>query len=130
MHLPVGDCRVTGCERPWTDSGTRPVCRSHWWQLQKHGGTLEEFLADPAIKGLPGLGDCAVLACNRRAVSAGETRLCHAHEKRIWTLRKDPGFDEEMWLRTAPSSGFAAEVSFRGLPDLVVAHLLFGLQHR
>ncbi|MGA4844728.1 tyrosine-type recombinase/integrase [Streptomyces sp. G45] len=130
MHLPVGDCRVAGCERPWTDSGTRPVCRSHWWQLQKHGGTLEEFLADPSIKGLPGLGDCAVLACNRRAVSAGETRLCHAHEKRIWTLRKDPGFDEETWLRTAPSGAFAAEVSFRGLPALVVAQLLFGLQHR
>ncbi|MFI9630827.1 hypothetical protein [Streptomyces sp. NPDC052042] len=130
LHLPVGGCRVSGCERPWTDSGTRPVCRTHWWQMQKHGGTLEEFLADPAVKGLPGLGDCAVLACNRRAVSAGDTRLCHAHEKRLWALRKNPAFDQAAWLRTAPSCGFAAEVSFRGLPDLVVAQLLFGLQHR
>ncbi|MGW4784975.1 tyrosine-type recombinase/integrase [Streptomyces sp. NPDC004230] len=130
QHLPVGDCRVTGCERPWTDSGGRPVCRTHWWQLQKHGGTLEEFLADPAVKGLPSLGDCAVLACNRRAVSAGATRLCHAHEKRLWVLRKDSDFDQDTWLRTAPSGGYAAEVSFRGLPELVVAQLLFGLQHR
>ncbi|MFG2886667.1 hypothetical protein ACGFYV_30930 [Streptomyces sp. NPDC048297] len=28
-HLPTGDCRVAACERPWTDSGSRPVCRSH-----------------------------------------------------------------------------------------------------
>ncbi|MCX5316675.1 tyrosine-type recombinase/integrase [Streptomyces sp. NBC_00154] len=130
LHLPVGDCRVGGCERPWTDSGGRPVCRTHWWQLQKYGGSLEEFLADPAAKGLPSLGDCAALACNRRAVSAGDTRLCHPHEKRLWALREEPDFDEEAWLRTAPSTGFAAKVSFRGLPELVVAQLLFGLQHR
>ncbi|MFK8851698.1 tyrosine-type recombinase/integrase [Streptomyces sp. Ac-502] len=54
----------------------------------------------------------------------------HAHEKRLWALRKNPGFDQDTWLRTAPSGSFAAEVSFRGLPDLVVAQLLFGLQHR
>ncbi|WP_432137176.1 tyrosine-type recombinase/integrase [Streptomyces sp. bgisy154] len=129
-YLGVGNCRVAGCERPWTDSGGRPVCRTHWWHLQKHGGTLEEFLADPAVKGLPGLGDCSALACNRQSVNTMGTRLCRAHEKQAQSLRKGPGFDEATWLRTAPSVGFAAEVSFRGLPDLVVAQLLFGLQHR
>lgn len=128
-HLGVGDCCVAGCERPWTDSGRR-VCRSHQWQLHEHGGTVEEFLADPDVKGLPGLGDCAVLACIRRAVSAGDMRLCHPHELRLWTLRKEPGFDKEAWLRTAPSGALGAEVSLRGLPDLVVAQLLYGLQHR
>ncbi|MFE2868811.1 tyrosine-type recombinase/integrase [Embleya sp. NPDC059259] len=129
-YLGVGNCRVASCERPWTDSAGRPVCRTHWWQLQKHGGTLEVFLADPAVKGLPGLGDCSALACNRQAVSATGTRLCRAHEVHAQSLRKNAGFDEAEWLRIAPSVGFAAEVSFRSLPDLVVAQLLFGLQHR
>ncbi|MFG2886666.1 tyrosine-type recombinase/integrase [Streptomyces sp. NPDC048297] len=71
-----------------------------------------------------------MLACNRRAVSAGDVRLCHTHEKRHWALREEDDFDEKAWLRTAPSAAFATEVSFRGLPDLVVAQLLFGLQHR
>ncbi|MCZ0984503.1 hypothetical protein [Streptomyces diastatochromogenes] len=36
----------------------------------------------------------------------------------------------EEWLRTAPSGSFGIEISFRGLPELVVTQLLFGLQHR
>ncbi|MCL7430365.1 hypothetical protein [Streptomyces sp. YS415] len=130
LHLGTGTCRVSGCERPWNNSGAEPVCRAHRWQKIKHGGTLEEFLADPAIKGLPGLGDCSVLACNRQAVSEFGTRLCHPHGKSLPALRRKPGFDEEMWLRTAPSGSYGIEISFRSLPELVVAQLLFGLQHR
>lgn len=33
-------------------------------------------------------------------------------------------------LRTAPSGSYGAEISFRGLPDLVVVQLLFGLKVR
>ncbi|MFD7529826.1 hypothetical protein ACFV8E_19870 [Streptomyces sp. NPDC059849] len=95
----------------------------------KHGGTLEEFLADPSVKGLPGLGDCSVLACNRQAVNESGTRLCHPHGKPFPALRREPGFDEEEWLRTAPSGSFGIEIGFRGLPGLVFAQLLFGLQH-
>ncbi|MFI6461595.1 tyrosine-type recombinase/integrase [Streptomyces sp. NPDC050538] len=130
LHLGTGACRVAGCERPWNNSGTEPVCRAHRWQKIKHGGTLEEFLADPTVKGLPGLGDCSVLACNRQAVNESGTRLCHPHGKQLPALRRQPDFDEARWLRTAPSGSFGVEISFRGLPDLVVAQLLFGLQHR
>ncbi|MDJ0341747.1 hypothetical protein QMK19_04415 [Streptomyces sp. H10-C2] len=130
LHLGTGTCRVAGCERPWNNSGKEPVCRGHRWQMIKHGGALEQFLADPAVKGLPGLGDCSVLACNRQAISEFGTRLCHPHGKPLPALRRQPGFDEERWLRTAPSASYGIEVSFRGLPELVVAQLLFGLQHR
>ncbi|MFE7268458.1 tyrosine-type recombinase/integrase [Streptomyces sp. NPDC057592] len=130
LHLGTENCRVSGCERPWISSGNDSVCRSHRWQMIKHGGTLEEFLADPSVKGLPGLGDCSVLACNRQAVNESGTRLCHPHGKPFPALRREPGFDEEEWLGTAPSGSFGIEISFRGLTDLVVAQLLFGLQHR
>ncbi|MFJ7209863.1 tyrosine-type recombinase/integrase [Streptomyces sp. NPDC098789] len=130
LHMGTGTCRVSSCERPWNNSGKEPVCRAHRWQMIKHGGTLEEFLADPDIKGLPGLGDCSVLACNRQAISEFGTRLCHPHGKALPALRRKAGFDEGMWLRTAPSGSYGIEISFRGLPELVVAQLLFGLQHR
>ncbi|MGW1620515.1 tyrosine-type recombinase/integrase [Streptomyces sp. NPDC002172] len=130
LHLGTENCRVSGCERPWINSGNEPVCRAHQWQMIKHGGTLEEFLADPSVKGLAGLGDCSVLACNRQAVNERGTRLCYPHSKQHAALRREPGFDEEEWLRTEPSGSFGIEISFRGLPELVVAQLLFGLQHR
>ncbi|MBW8800177.1 MAG: site-specific integrase [Streptomyces sp.] len=130
LHLGTENCRVSGCERPWINSGNEPVCRAHRWQMIKHGGTLEEFLADPSVKGLAGLGDCSVLACNRQAVNERGTRLCYPHSKQHAALRREPGFDEEEWLRTEPSGSFGIEISFRGLPELVVAQLLFGLQHR
>jgi hypothetical protein len=116
LHLGTENCRVSGCERPWINSGNEPVCRAHRWQMIKHGGTLEEFLADPSVKGLPGLGDCSVLACNRQAFNESGTRLCHPHGKRLPALRREPGFDEEEWLRTAPSGSYGIEISFRGLP--------------
>ncbi|MET8831599.1 tyrosine-type recombinase/integrase [Streptomyces sp. NPDC004610] len=130
LHLGTENCRVSGCERPWINSGNEPVCRAHRWQMIKHGGTLKEFLADLSVRGLPGLGDCSVLACNRQAVNKSGTRLCYPHGKLLPALRREPGFDEEEWLRTEPSGGFGIEISFRGLPELVVAQLLFGLQHR
>ncbi|MEV8529879.1 site-specific integrase [Streptomyces sp. NPDC052000] len=130
LHMGTENCQVTDCRRPWINSGSEPVCRAHRWQMIKHGGPLKDFLADPTVKGLPGLGDCAVLACNRQAINERGTRLCHPHAKRLPALRREAGFDEQEWLRTEPSGSFGVEISFRGLPDLVVAQLLFGLQHR
>ncbi|MFE7664727.1 tyrosine-type recombinase/integrase [Streptomyces celluloflavus] len=125
-----GQCRVDGCERTWINSRKQPLCRSHWYQYQQFGCTLTEFLADPAARALPGFGDCGVLACTRQAVTAVGHRLCHPHGKQLNSLRKEGPVDEQLWLRTAPSGCNGAEISFRGLPDLVVAQLLFGLQYR
>lgn len=72
-----------------------------------------------------------MLACTRQAVTVVGLRLCHPHGKQLNHLRRTEGdIDEQMWLRTAPSGCNGAEASFRGLPDLVVAQLLFGPQHR
>src|SRR5262249_29779490 len=50
--------------------------------------------------------------------------------KQLNQFRKEGTVDEQLWLRTAPSGCNGSEISFRGLPDLVVAQLLFGLHHR
>ncbi|MFC9633748.1 hypothetical protein ACFTY8_31910 [Streptomyces mirabilis] len=71
-----------------------------------------------------------MLACTRQAVTAVGHRLCHPHGKQLNNFREEGPVDEQVWLRTAPSGCNGAEISFRGLPDLIVAQLLFGLQYR
>ncbi|MEV7856438.1 site-specific integrase [Streptomyces sp. NPDC088183] len=130
-RVGAGGCRVGGCERTWINSNRQPLCRSHWYRYRQSGGTLMEFLADPAVLALPRLGDCGVLACTRQTVTVVGHRLCHPHGKQLNHLRKaDADIDEQLWLRTVPSGCSGSEISFRGLADLVVAQLLFGVQHR
>ncbi|WP_369211748.1 tyrosine-type recombinase/integrase [Streptomyces flavofungini] len=124
-------CSVTGCGRPRINNGKQRICRAHWYRLQVCGGTLEEFLADLAVEPLSGLGDCGVLACTREAASPVGLRLCETHHRRMVRLRRHGVVvDEQEWLRTNDAASQGTEVSFRGLPDLVAAQLLFGIYQR
>ena len=56
---------------------------------------------------------------------------CDAHQQRLRTARNhDPGLDEGYWRRSEPPIGRGGEISFRGLPPLVIAEVLAGLQQR
>ncbi|MFE3455416.1 tyrosine-type recombinase/integrase [Nonomuraea sp. NPDC059194] len=127
----VEDCRVPACGRPALDSGKMPLCRAHRYQFLQWGGTLKEFLADPQVEPLPGFGDCGVLACTRPAATDFRLGLCDRHSRQLSRMRRAGNhINEQEWLRTAPSGSYGAEISFRGLPDLVIAQLLFGLKIR
>lgn len=68
------------------------------------------------------------MTCRRR-LAAG--LYCHAYQQRLRSLRKqDPSLDESCWQATESAIGHGGEVSLRGLPPLVVAELLVGLQQR
>ena len=125
----VGLCAV-GCARPW-ESRRRPLCAAHEHQQ----GTVlrvsvEEFLARPDLRPLPGFGPCRVLACTRLRYS-GTSPFCKAHHRR-WTLASeaDEGLSREWWCRTESAVAEAGTISFRGLAEQVVVEVLFGLQQR
>jgi hypothetical protein len=107
------------------------LCSAHHWQKDRvHRCSLEEFLARTDLEPLPSLGACAVAACYRDA-SVIKSMVCHAHNCRMLDARRaDPGLDADDWLATQTAIPEGAEVSFGGLPDLVVAQVLFGFQQR
>ena len=112
----VGLCAV-GCARPW-ESRRRPLCAAHEHQQ----GTvlrvsIDEFLARPDLRPLPGFGPCRVLACTRLRYS-GTSPFCKAHHRR-WTLASeaDEGLSREWWCRTESAVAEAGTISFRGLAE-------------
>lgn len=125
----VGLCAV-GCARPW-ESRRRPLCAAHG-HLQ---GTvlqipIDEFLARPDLRPLPGFGPCSVLACTRLC-NSGTSPFCKAHHRR-WTLAAgaDEGLSLDRWCRTESAVVEAGKISLRGLAERVVAEVLYGLQQR
>ena len=127
--IGVGRCAV-GCPRPW-ESRRRPLCAAHDHQQREVlKVTVGAFLARPEVVPLPGLGPCRVLACPRLRYS-GRSLFCKAHLRR-WrqAARTDPRPGMEQWCRTEPAVAEAGSISLRGLPRLVVAEILYGLQRR
>jgi integrase len=126
-------CAVTGCQRMSPSPSPRsrlPVCGPHrrMW-LRRPEISLEQFLADLAVRPLPALQPCLIAACSRR--SASGHRYCPTHYVRWRTaLAVEPGLDERRWQlgRSAVSQG--GQVSLRGLTPLVVVEVLFGVQQR
>ena len=125
----VGLC-AGGCARPW-ESRRRPLCAAHEHQQ----GTvlrvsIDEFLARPDLRPLPGFGPCRVLACTRLRYS-GTSPFCKAHHRR-WTLASeaDEGLSREWWCRTESAVAEAGTISFRGLTERVAVEVLYGLQQR
>ena len=93
------------------------------------GLSLDQFLTGSA-EPLPPLAFCAVTACTRQRRHP-DGRYCEAHQQRLRTVRtRDAHLDESYWQATEPAVGRGGEVSLRGLPPLVVAELLVGLQQR
>lgn len=127
-----GSCGVPGCRRPWR-SERAGLCPWHAEQRDRCGAvSVEEFLARAGredIRPLPAAGPCRVVSCDREA--AGEVQpYCLMHRTRYYKARREAGFDEERWRATQKSPGGPGTVVLRGLPPLVIAQLLLGLQLR
>lgn len=91
---------------------------------------FEAFLAHPLARPLPSCGPCLVPACARdRAGTSGS--YCDAHQQRFRAaVRAVPGLDEAAWRAAQPAIAQYGQVSLHGLPPLVTAQLLAGLQRR
>jgi len=125
----VGRCQV-GCARPW-ESARRPLCGAHDHQQRVVLRLpVEEFLARPGVVPLPGFGPCQVLACTRLRYSR-LSGFCKAHQTRwLYAARQEPRPDAVQWCCTEPAVAEGGMISLRGLPRLVVAEILYGLQRR
>lgn len=125
----IGGCVVTGCARQWA-SGRARLCRHHLDQRQSLGLGMAEFLAHPQTRALRAYRPCEVASCPRQRRHR-DGQYCDAHQLRLRaTRRRDSGLDEGLWRRTEPPIGAGGQVSLRGLPALVVAQVLLGLQQR
>lgn len=125
----VAPCQVPQCERPGR-KGQSPLCAAHLYQQREiYKLPVEEYLAHPEVQPLPALDLCLVAACDRQ--HEGRDGYCHAHEqRRRIDLRNGTLTDEALWQRTSTAVAEAGRISLRGLPDHVVAEILYGLQQR
>jgi len=123
-------CVVDGCRREW-ESASSGLCRAHAEQLRALPvADLDEFLAHRQTRPLPPCAPCVAAACTRQRRHP-DGLYCGAHQQRLRTARaRDPHLDETHWRATEPAIGHGGMVSLRGLPPLVVAELLVGLQQR
>ncbi|MEU1458439.1 hypothetical protein [Streptomyces avermitilis] len=117
-------CQVAHCERP----GRRAtlLCSSHDYRRRNvYELPLEDFLAHSEVQPLPALGSCQVAACDRQ----GETRdgYCTPHADQCRDLRQEGVLEDEgLWRLTTPAIAESRKVSLRGLPDRVVAEIIYG----
>ena len=106
------------------------LCRRHLDQQQSLGLEMAEFIAHPQTAALTACPSCEVPSCPRQRRHRGG-RYCDAHRLRLRAkTRTDPGVDVDVWQRTEPPIGVGGQVSLRGLPALVAAQVLLGLQQR
>jgi integrase len=124
-----GGCVVVACAREWTSS-RHMLCRAHLEQAETLEVPAAEFASHPMAAPLAACGACAVAACVRQCRHpAGH--YCDAHQQRLrLARRRDPALDERRWQLTEPPVGRGGQVSFRGLPPVVAAEVLVGLQQR
>jgi hypothetical protein len=124
-----GSCVVPGCAREWVSSGSA-LCRTHLDLQQALGIGVEELCVHPQARPLPACGPCEVAACPRQRRHR-DGSYCEAHQQRLRDATdRDPALDEGHWRLTEPAVGRGGQISLRGLPPLVVAQLLLGLQQR
>jgi integrase len=121
-------CLVEGCAR---ECGARKsLCPRHREQRAASGLSLTEFLAHPHTVGFAAGELCPVAACPRQRRGRGSV-YCAVHQVRWRTaVRADPAIDENHWRAIEPAVGVGGQISLRGLPQMVVAEVLFGLQQR
>jgi integrase len=129
--LPVRapGCAVAGCQR-MSPTPRSTLCDRHRRRFQlRPEATMEQFLADPAVRALPALAACQVAACSRRSESGH--RYCPTHYQRWRTsVIRDPETEQRHWQLTQSAVSQGGQVSLRGLPALVVVEVLFGIQQR
>ncbi|MFD4433753.1 tyrosine-type recombinase/integrase, partial [Nocardia sp. NPDC058497] len=129
-----GICVVPRCERPWRSSGLA-LCSTHHQQRSRYLKVpLDEFVVHPKVKALPAFGPCEVLACTRDRDGNGPYCMNHQTYWNQARRQADAGtgepVDPELFRRTSRAVMNGTECSMRGLPDRVVAELLFGLEQR
>ena len=123
-----GACAVRGCGRPWR-SARAQLCLWHAEQRERLGTlALEAFLARDDVRPMAGFGPCRVVACDRDAVA--EHLYCRVHRDRYYKARRQAGFDEVRWRAAEQPVTGPGIVVLRGLPPLVTAQVLLGLQRR
>ncbi len=124
-----GGCAVAGCARERVSSG-KGLCRGHLEQAGRLGVPAAELSVHAEARPLAACGPCEVAACTRQRRHPDGT-YCEAHQMRLRAARrKDPHLDEQRWQLTEAAVGVGGQVSFRGLPTLVIAEVLVGLQQR
>ncbi|MGI8307009.1 tyrosine-type recombinase/integrase [Saccharopolyspora hattusasensis] len=118
-------CQTQGCgNQVYGHDRTCGMCRTSMASPEDHqgGGAVEGVV--PLQPGRL----CQVEACGR---ARRNRRYCRAHDERWRDQRRtDPGFDERRWRRIEPAIEGAGQVSLHGIPALVVAEVLYGLQQR
>ena len=130
---PVGEvsraapCAVPGCQRL---AGSHGLCRSHRSGQLLRGLSVEEFTAAPTRRALARFGVCQVAACPRDRCG-GLVAYCEPHQAR-WLRERgaDPRLDETRWRVTTSPSVVTGQVSLAGMPPLITAQVLYGLQQR
>jgi len=120
-------CRVPGFERP---VGTNDLCLACDGLRRRRGQSVAAYVTGDGRFGRaaprPGLGVCTVVACGRLAAHP-ETGLCGAHDG-AW--RKSGRPDLSVFALTASpcQPDRAGRVVLAGLPDPVVAEILYAIQ--
>jgi integrase len=123
-----GQCSVSDCDREWA-SAPIGICERHLDQQNALGVSRAEFLLHPLTVPFGEAGPCQVASCPRQRRHP-DGRYCAAHQIRFRTASRNRAFDEQQWQRTEAPINFGGQVSLRGLPPLVIAQLLYGLQQR
>jgi integrase len=124
-----GACAVPGCGRPWRSERAQ-LCLWHAEQRDRSGRPdLRAFLARDDVRPMAGFGPCQVAACDREA-AAEQHPYCLVHRERYYKARREAGFDEARWRAADRPVTGPGTVVLRGLPPLVIAQVLLGLQRR
>jgi integrase len=121
-------CAVPRCRRRPT--GDHGLCRSHRRGQVRRRVAVEEFATDPARQALTHPGICQVAACPRDR-NGSFVGYCEPHQDRWLDARKaTAGLDETRWRLVSSPIPVTGQVSLAGLPPLIVAQVLYGLQQR
>jgi integrase len=120
-------CGVPGCQRI---AGSHDLCRAHRSGQRLRGMSVADYAAAPTRRALAPIGVCQVVACPRDR-SGHRAAYCEPHQAR-WRRdhRADPGRDEQRWRAMTSPIVVTGQVSLAGMPPLITAQVLYGLQQR
>ncbi|WP_433574100.1 site-specific integrase [Nocardia brasiliensis] len=131
-RIPPQSCAVTDCALPRRTVGTNLCLKHHYQRTRVFKVGLEEFLAHPDVAGFAMVGICEVASCARHR-ERETSPYCRNHQEqwRRFTRAATPDeLSERHWRRTQPAIAAGGEISLGGLPERLVAELLYALQQR
>ena len=120
-------CAAPGCQRA---PGAHGLCRAHRSGQRLRGLPVADYAAAPTRRALAPFGVCQVTACPRDR-GGGRVAYCESHQARwLREHRADPGLDEQQWRAITSPVVVTGRVSLAGMPPLITAQVLYGLQQR